>query len=61
MTNLDLEGKWDQVKGQVKQQYGQLTDDDVTFGQGKFDEFIGRIEEKLGEKKQDFRDFLEKL
>ena len=59
MTNEELKGKWNQVKGKVKQRYGNLTDDDVTFSEGKFDEMLGRIQEKTGKTKEDLRKEIE--
>ena len=45
---LDIAGNWDQIKGQLKQKYGQLTDEDLTLADGKVDELLGRLEQKLG-------------
>jgi len=61
MTNLQLKGNWNQVKGKLKQKYGQLTDDDLTFAEGKDDELIGRLQTKLGKTKEEVRAELEKL
>ena len=55
MDNDQLEGKWKQVRGEFKQKYGRLTDDDVTFAEGKFDEMIGRLQEKTGKTKSEIR------
>jgi uncharacterized protein YjbJ (UPF0337 family) len=38
MTNLQFKGNWNEVKGKLKQKYGQLTDDDLAFAEGKDDE-----------------------
>ena len=38
MDRLELEGKWNRVKGAVKQKYGEWFDDDKAFAEGKFDE-----------------------
>ena len=35
---LQMKGSWNEVKGKLKQKYGQLTDDDLTFAEGKEDE-----------------------
>jgi len=43
-----FEGKWKQVKGTVKQRWGNLTDDDLTFIDGSKDKFIGRLQERYG-------------
>ena len=43
-----VEGKWKQMKGSVKQQWGKLTDDDLTLLGGKKDEFLGKVQERMG-------------
>lgn len=46
---LQLEGKWDQIKGRVKESWGVLTDDDLKRSEGKWDRLTGTIKEKTGE------------
>lgn len=48
MNSDQFEGKWKQLKGSVKQQWGKLTDDDVTRMTGKKDELIGKLQERYG-------------
>jgi uncharacterized protein YjbJ (UPF0337 family) len=55
MTKLELKGSWNEIKGKLKQKYGNLTDDDLTFAEGKDDELLGRLEKKLGRSKEDLR------
>jgi len=55
MTKLELKGSWNEIKGKLKQKYGQLTDDDLTFSEGKDDELLGRLQKKLGRTKEDIR------
>lgn len=43
-----IEGKWKQAKGAVKQKWGKLTDDDLDVIAGKQDELIGKIQERYG-------------
>jgi uncharacterized protein YjbJ (UPF0337 family) len=43
-----LMGKWKQLKGQVRQQWGKLTDDDLDRISGSRDEVIGLIQERYG-------------
>jgi uncharacterized protein YjbJ (UPF0337 family) len=43
-----VEGNWKQVKGTVKQKWGQLTDDDLTAINGKRDQLEGKIQERYG-------------
>ena len=42
-----VKGNWSQ-KGEVKQQWGKLTDDDLTRIEGKRDELVGRVQERYG-------------
>lgn len=48
MNKNTIEGKWDQVKGKVKQQWGKLTDDDLTYLEGNRDQLSGKIQERYG-------------
>lgn len=59
MNKDQLEGKWSQVKGNFKQKYGKLTDQDLTFAEGKFDEMLGRLQEKTGKKKEELKKEIE--
>ena len=43
-----IEGKWKQAKGSVKQKWAKLTDDDLTYMSGKKDELVGKIQERYG-------------
>ena len=52
--NMDiLQGKWEQLKGEVRTQWAKLTDDDVSRIGGKKDELIGRLRERYGFAKED--------
>ncbi len=48
-TRMKWEGRWDQLKGKVKQTWGNLTDDDLDVAEGNYDELVGRIKERTGE------------
>ena len=61
MTKLQFKGSWNEVKGKLKQKYGQLTDDDLAFAEGKDDELLGRLEQKLGKTKEALRMEIESL
>ncbi|MFT2009051.1 CsbD family protein [Pontibacter sp. 13R65] len=52
-SSLTMRGSWDDVKGQLKQNYADLTDDDLTYVEGKEDELFGRLQRKLGKTKDD--------
>jgi uncharacterized protein YjbJ (UPF0337 family) len=61
MTKLEFKGSWNEVKGKLKQKYGQLTDDDLAFTEGKDDELLGRLEKKLGRTKEAIREEVRKI
>ena len=61
MTKLEFKGSWNEVKGKLKQKYGQLTDNDLAFAEGKDDELLGRLQQKLGKSKEDLRREIESL
>ncbi len=54
-TKLNLKGNWNVVKGKLKQAYGDLTDDDLTYTEGKEDELVGRIQRRVGATAADIR------
>ena len=56
-----MKGNWNQVKGQLKQKYGDLTDDDLKYAEGKEDELLGKIQEKTGESKEKIKDFIDSI
>jgi uncharacterized protein YjbJ (UPF0337 family) len=56
-----MKGSWNELKGKLKQQYGNLTDDDLVFSDGKEDELLGRLQKKLGKSKDEIRQMIEKL
>ena len=56
-----LKGNWNQIKGKLKQQYGDLTDDDLTYAEGKEDELLGKIQKKTGQSKEEVQKFIDSL
>ena len=58
---LQMKGSWNEVKGKLKQKYGQLTDDDLAFVEGKEDELLGRLQKRLGKSKDELRAELEDM
>lgn len=59
MDKLELEGKWNRIKGAVKQKYGEWLDDDQAYAEGKWDEVVGKIQEKTGRTKEDIEKVIE--
>lgn len=58
---LKLNGSWNDIKGKVKQEYGDLTDDDLLYEEGKDDELLGRLQKKIGKTKEQVKEWIEKL
>ena len=56
-----LKGNWNQVKGNLKQKWGNLTDDELLYEEGKEDELLGKIQQKPGETKETINNFIEKM
>ena len=46
-------GQWKQLKGKVKEQWGKLTDDDLTVLEGDLDQLTGRVQERYGIAKEE--------
>ena len=59
MNRLQLKGSWNEIKGKLKQKYAQLTDDDLTYTEGKEDELVGRLQKKLGKSAEEILRILE--
>lgn len=62
MNNDVFEGKWKQLKGRIRETWGELTDDEVDQIQGKHTVLVGKLQEKYGysreEAEREINDFL---
>ncbi|WP_114790598.1 CsbD family protein [Niabella yanshanensis] len=56
-----VKGNWNLVKGNLKQKWADLTDDDLLYEEGQEDEVIGRIQKRTGETKEDINRFIDDL
>lgn len=61
MNKLTWQGRWNELKGKVKQQYGDLTDDDLTYAEGKEDELLGRLQQTTGKTRDEVESWLNDL
>lgn len=61
MANLTWKGRWNELKGKVKQQYADLTDDDLLYAEGEEDELLGKLQQKTGKTKEQVEDWLDKM
>ena len=53
MDKLEIKGNWNKIKGKLKEEYGELTDNDLKYTEGKEDQLIGNLQEKLGKSRDE--------
>ena len=56
MTFDVLKGQWKQIRGQIKERWGELTDDEVDQIEGRRDRLVGKLQEKYGYTRQEAED-----
>ncbi len=56
-----IKANWKVLKGKIKQEYSELTDDDLKYVEGKEDELVGRIQKKIGKSKEEINKFIDSL
>ena len=63
MTALEdlIRGNWKQLRGKLKEKYGELSDDDLKYTEGKEDQLIGRLQERLGQTKHELKRTIDEL
>jgi len=55
MDKLRIKGKWNQIKGSLKQKYAELTDDDLAYVEGEEEKLLGKLQEKTGKTRDELR------
>jgi uncharacterized protein YjbJ (UPF0337 family) len=61
VNSEELKGKWRQFRGQIKKEWGKLSDDDLNKIEGDYDILIGKIQEKYGTSREEIRRRLDAL
>ncbi len=61
ITRQELQGQWNQVKGQVQERWGEFSDDELMQARGSADQLVGVIQQKTGESRRAIEDFLEQV
>ena len=61
MTDQEMSGNWNQIKGKLKQKYANLTDDDLRYSEGKEEEMWGRLQEKTGRTKRELKNEIDRM
>jgi uncharacterized protein YjbJ (UPF0337 family) len=60
MDKLRIKGNWNELKGRAKQEWADLTDDDLLYEEGKEDELLGRIQIKTGKTRDEIKDWFDR-
>ncbi len=60
-TNDKIKGNWNLLKGKLKQEYANLTDNDLLYVEGKEDELHGRLQKSLGKTKDEVNGIIDRL
>ena len=60
MDRLRLKGNWNELKGRAKQEWANLTDDDLLYVEGKEDELLGRIQNRTGKTRDEVRSWFDR-
>ena len=60
-AELRARSNWTELKGKIRQGYGDLTDDDLEYAEGKQEEWFGRIGDKIGKTAQDVKAWIKGL
>lgn len=60
-SRLEMEGKLDRYKGEIRRRWGQLTDDDFARAEGNYDRLVGIIKERTGRTTKDIETELDRL
>ena len=61
MDKLEIKGKWNEWKGKIKSEYADLTDDDISYEDGKDEEWLGKMQQKLGKGRDELVTWLRSL
>ena len=56
-----IKGNWNLIKGKIKQEYGDITDNDLQYAEGKEEELLGRLQKKMGKTKEEVKDYIDKI
>jgi uncharacterized protein YjbJ (UPF0337 family) len=60
-TKTELKGHWHMIRGRLKQQFANLTDDDLQYEEGREEELYGRLQRRIGKSKEEIKRFIDDL
>lgn len=53
MNKEHFKGNWKQLKGEIKKKWGKLTDNDLLEAEGDYDKFLGVVQKRYGDRKDE--------
>ncbi len=60
-TTQLIKGNWNELKGKIKKEYADLTDDDLLYAEGKEDELLGKLQQKLGKTRAEVEEEVDRI
>jgi len=60
-TELRARGNWHEIKGKIRKEYGDLTDNDFEYEDGREEEWYGSVAKKIGRTADDFKSWVRGL
>jgi len=61
MNTTEAKGNWNEKKGKLKQKFAELTDNDLMYDEGEKDEWLGKLQIKLGKSKEELTKIISSL
>lgn len=61
MNQQTLRGNWNEIKGELRSKWGELTDDDLSIFNGNVEQLVGVIQRKTGEARESVEKFFEQM
>jgi uncharacterized protein YjbJ (UPF0337 family) len=61
VTRQQLQGKWNEVSGRLKEKWGNLTDDDLSRAEGNVEQLVGMVQQKTGRAKEEVEKFIDSV
>ena len=56
-----IKGNWNIIKGKLKEEYAELTDQDLLYHEGQEDQLLGRIQKKTGRTKEEIKNWIDSI
>lgn len=56
-----IKGNWNEMKGKLKEEYAELTEDDLMYQEGQEDQLLGRIQQKIGKSKEEVKAWVDQF